>query len=150
MHQNTSKRMEVAKRTMHLSEYDLQELDMEIRENISRIRCEQDFSYSDLSEITGISESYLHQIMTGHAKNFGLRHVYKIMIALDIKPEDIFPKRLLKRQEKEEYGEQFEYLVKDMSKKQVQFLMGVVEMYADSIGQETPENADRKEKSQNG
>ena len=140
---NTARKTEVAKRTLHLSEYDLEEMDMEIRENIEKMRIDRNFSYDDLAEITGIGKSYLYRILSGSVKNFSLRHVYKIMFALNIMPEDIFPKKLIKRQTMGQYGEEFEYLIKNMTDQQVQFLMGVVEMYAESIDSGSVETEER-------
>ena len=130
MQYNQEKKLEIARRTIRLSELELYELDAQVRENISRRRIEQNFSYGDLAEMTGISESYLYQITNGTAKNLGLRHIYKLMIALDASPEDIFPEKLMKRHKNGVNGEKFEYLVKDMSDEQVGFLMGLAKLYA--------------------
>lgn len=143
MQYNQEKRSEVAKRTIRLTEFQMHEFHLEICEKITQKRIEQNFSYKDLAEMTGISESYLYQILDGKVKNMGIHHILKLMLALELSPEDIFPDRLLKRQEKEVYGEQFEYLIQGLSKEQVQFLMQFTKLYL-SYNQEGKQNQEQK------
>lgn len=128
MHYNESKRLYVAKKTILLEER-FNDMYSDIMLNVYNVMKEKGISFAELSYITGISESHLYRVLRGNSQ-VKFDSFCKIIVALDIEPQEIFPKEMQKRQEKTEYGECFEYIVRNMDDMEKDFLLGQAEQYA--------------------
>lgn len=128
VHYNELKRNYVAKRTILLEER-FNDMYSDMMLNMYSIMKGKGISFAELSCITGISESHLYRVLRGNSQ-IKFDNFCKIIVALDIEPQDIFPKEMQKRQERTEYGEYFEYIVKDMDDMEKEFLLQCTERYA--------------------
>lgn len=130
MHYKEDKHFKAARQTIVWDEEHVQDLLNEVMQKIDRIINDRKISYSDLSEMTGISVSYLYRIIKGKHAKVSMVQVYKLIKALDLDPDIMIPSELKKRKEKEEYGESFEYIVSSLPSADKKLLLRWAELYA--------------------
>lgn len=118
----------IARRSLYFEEH-FEEIYDKVLVNLYSFMKKKGISFSGLSDITGISEAHLYRILKGGSK-ISFENFCKIIVALDIEPQEAFPKELQKKQDKTEYGEYFEYVIQDMADTEKEFVMQFVEQYA--------------------
>ena len=128
MRYNESKKNFVAKKTILLEE-GFEDMYNDIMLNIYKAMRDKGLSFSELSHITGVSESHLYRVLRSNSQ-VRFDTFCKIIIALGIEPQKVFPKSMKNQQDRTEYGERFEYIIKGLEEIDKEFLLRWSEQYA--------------------
>lgn len=124
------KKNEIAELTFKLNEIDIKEITKTIFFNISRYVQERKYSYADLSEITGISAAHLCNVLQGRKSNVSLEILLKLVIVLDLIPENYFPFEMTQKNEND--SKISEYILRGLSEDKARFIA----KYIQKIGEE--------------